>query len=343
MALLDTQPPDFDEADARQLAANLYGIDGNAKSLDSERDRNFRVHTSRQRFVLKIANAAESEQRLICENAALAHARQHDPSLPVPYLIAARDGKTLTEARDAQGRRHLVRLLSYLPGVPLAAITATAALHTQLGMTLGRLASALQDFQHPAAHRAEFIWNLDEVAHIAPLVRHIANAETRAHVEQWLDRYQKTVQPQLETLPSSVIYNDANDHNILVEDGEISGIIDFGDLVLAKRVNDIAVALAYVMLDKPDPLASAVQVLTGYHAYCPLLEAELAVLFDLIALRLATSLCVSSWRGANHPANAYLLVSQQPAQAMLKRFAGMNLKLVRCALRKACGLSPVRI
>ena len=149
------------------------------------------------------------------------------------------------------------------------------------------------------------------------------------------------MQPRLGALRSRVIYNDANDYNILVDDERISGIIDFGDLVLAKRINDVAIALAYVMLDNDDPLEYAAQVLAGYHAHCPLEGQELALLFDLIALRLATSICVSSWRGAAHPDNAYLLVSQQPAQDMLRRLAGMDPDSIHGTFRAACGLASL--
>ena len=49
-------------------------------------------------------------------------------------------------------------------------------------------------------------------------------------------------------LPHSVIHNDANDYNVLIEDGRMSGLLDFGDLVHSATVCDLAIALAYTML-----------------------------------------------------------------------------------------------
>jgi len=60
---------------------------------------------------------------------------------------------------------------------------------------------------------------------------------------------------RLEQPASQHHYNDANDYNILVSHSRrstVSAIIDFGDVVYSATVCNLAVALAYVMLAKPD-------------------------------------------------------------------------------------------
>ena len=64
MSLLQ-QAPGFDNAGAVRLARELYRLDAAASPLPSERDQNFLLTTTAgERFVLKIANAAERVSEL---------------------------------------------------------------------------------------------------------------------------------------------------------------------------------------------------------------------------------------------------------------------------------------
>ena len=58
------------------------------------------------------------------------------------------------------------------------------------------------------------------------------------------------VAPRLDTLPKGAIHNDGNDHNILVLDGEMAGLLDFGDMVSSALVCEVANTAAYCILDK---------------------------------------------------------------------------------------------
>ena len=67
--------PRVDETQAVGLLASRYGLAGTVESLPSYSDQNFRVQTdSGERFVLKIANARESEPLLECQNLVLRRA-----------------------------------------------------------------------------------------------------------------------------------------------------------------------------------------------------------------------------------------------------------------------------
>ena len=48
----------------------------------------------------------------------------------------------------------------------------------------------------------------------------------------------------------SVIHNDCNDHNIIVNEKKAMGIIDFGDMVYSFQVLEPAVCMAYLALNK---------------------------------------------------------------------------------------------
>ena len=95
------------------------------------------------------------------------------------------------------------------------------------------------------------------------------------------------VVPALDHLPHQVIHNDANGHNVLVgDDGAVTGLIDFGDVVWSARVCGLAVAGAYAMQGERTRRARSSPLVRGYHEVTPLRTDELAVLYDLMRTRL---------------------------------------------------------
>ena len=50
-------------------------------------------------------------------------------------------------------------------------------------------------------------------------------------------------------------------------------------MVHSATVCDLAIAIAYAMLDKHDPIAAAAEVVAGYHQVRPLSEAETDALY----------------------------------------------------------------
>src|ERR1700752_3073811 len=103
-------------------------------------------------------------------------------------------------------------------------------------------------------------------------------ADRRPIVERFLAEWEKI---EWNGLRFSVIHNDANDYNVLVREQRVSAILDYGDVVYSATVCNLAVALAYVMLNKADPITAAAQVVNAYHEVHPLNESEIDVLYTL--------------------------------------------------------------
>ena len=342
MSVMESAPPSFGLPDAERLAAELFGLKGQAKALVSERDQNFLIRTpDGGAYVLKIANAAEDAAALEVQNAAMAHLAAQDPDLGVPRVHAATDGSTAVAVKGADGEDHVVRLVSFLPGGLYADAQHGPEQQRSLGAFMGRLDRAFQGFHHPAAHRPDFIWNLDNVEAAFALAEHVEDPEKRALVDRWIESYRARVAPCLAGLRWAAIHNDANDRNLLVADGAVTGLIDFGDMVWGRQINELAVTLAYALLEQDDPMAAAAEATAGYHAAFPLMPQELAVLWGLTAARLTASVCVSSWRAGLYADNDYLLVSQAPAFQLLERMEKINPEIAHFGLRQACGFEPV--
>ena len=338
--------PQIDSAGAARLAAEHFGLRGSATELPSERDRNFLIETETgERAVLKIANEAEDRSVLDLQHAALERIMAADPSSRVPHVIRTTDHRDLVTAELA-GTRHLVRMLNWVPGEPLAEVRPKTIAHFRsLGELLGRIDAALAGFDHPAAHRT-LKWDLAQAGWILGQLDAIGDAGRRGLVERMFRLYQHQVQPVWGSLPAQIIYNDANDYNILVaSEADTSpaavGAIDFGDMVRTARVAEIGIAAAYAMLGAPDPIAVAGAIAAGYDAVNPLGDDELSAIFPLIAARLCVSVVNSALQQRAMPDNSYLTISEAPAWDLLRRLADIHPRLAHYRLRDACGRDPV--
>ena len=341
--------PRLDAAAAARLARELYGVEGAARALTSERDQNFRIEpVAGAAFVLKIANARETAAMLEAQQRAMEHLATR--SALAPRVLATRSGATLTEIPGAGGRRHRVWAVSLLPGVPLSTVRhRSPALLEALGGSIGALSRALADFDHPAIHR-EFHWDLARgrrvIAEYRPLVD---DPVLGAVIDALAGRFDRETAPLLTALRRSAMHHDLNDNNVLVAAATdlasrtrpVTGIVDFGDMVHGYTVADLAVAAAYVMLDADDPLAAAAALVRGAHAAFPLSEAELAALFGLIVLRLCTSACVAAHQRRQRPDNDYLDVSQSAIRRTLPVLARDPLPARGRRVPRRGGVEPV--
>jgi Ser/Thr protein kinase RdoA (MazF antagonist) len=306
--------PTFDIDTATAVAGEHFGIRAFAQTLPSERDQNFLLtNPEGEKFVLKIANALESRPFLEAQNSVLKHLQRQLSFCQ--RLVPATSGEEIATARAANGAIHFVHMVRYLPGVPLADVRphSSALLH-DLGRKLGQLAHALADFDHPAVHR-DFHWDLANGNRVVnEFAQLIASAKLRDLVLKC------RFEPQT-TLRRSVIHGDANDYNLLVDpqSATVTGLIDFGDMVYSYTVGDLAIAIAYVILDKTDPHAAAAEILNGYRGEFELRDDELESLWPLVRLRLAMSVCLAAHQLKQQPENKYLQISQLAIEENLPR------------------------
>src|SRR5687768_8307389 len=297
--------PVFDVEFASRIAEELFGVRARASVLPSERDQNFLLDAAGERFVLKIANAMESRVLLEAQNAVLEHLGTRISFCP--RVVPALNGELISTEAD-----HLVRLVTYLQGMPLAKATHTPELLGDFGRKLGQLDRALADFDHRAVHR-DFHWDLANGNRV--IDEHAGLIEDSSLRELVFEsRFEVTLD-----LRRSVIHGDANDYNVLVDADSVVGIIDFGDMVYSWTVGNLAVALAYVVLGKDDPHAAAAHVIDGYTQEFPLLREEHAALWKLVRLRLAMSVCLAAYQQNQRPENEYLQISQRAITETLPR------------------------
>ena len=352
MSVIAEKRPRFTPEEAAELARSLYGVSGTLSALPSERDQNFRLTAeSGEIFVLKISGAAEQQSILELQHDALDHLGGLIDRTEWPRVCRSKDDNAITRIDGRNGLQHLVRMLTYIEGRPLCETRPhSPGLLRDLGAFLGRLAGALAGFSH-AERQPDLIWNMDNgpevVRRYAGL---IPDAGRRRLVMGCCEAYEGIVVPHLSSLPRQIIHNDANDQNVLVrrahpEDPasselEVAGLIDFGDMTQSCALFEPAVAAAYVMLGKSEPLATAAHVVAGYHGEQPLSDLQLSLLYHCAVMRLCMSVAISAHQQVAEPENTYLSVSEKNAWDLLEKLEGVSPSFAEYVFRDACGLPP---
>ncbi len=312
------------------IASDLFGVTGLVALQEGDRDLNARVGA----YVLKVHAAGVDSGELDFQDTALEHLAG-----TVAASLVPRQRQPLAEPWvNLDGSRRQVRMLDWLEGRVLADVPSqTTELLRSLGRVVATVDLALAGLEHPAQHRHSS-WNLVNIPELARHVSYVEDPNRRTAVEEVIAHHRAVVEPALSRIPGQVIHGDPNDYNVIVrDDGSVRGLIDFGDLMTAPRVCDLAIAAAYAMFRQADPVRGILPMVAGYHEVAPLHPEELAILEPLIRGRLATTLVMSAHERARQPDNDYLLVSQDDAWRVLQLLRAGSADFAHYRFRDACG------
>jgi 4-aminobutyrate aminotransferase-like enzyme/Ser/Thr protein kinase RdoA (MazF antagonist) len=330
--------------EAVRIASETFGVEVLASALPSERDQNFMLRTAAgERFVLKVANSEEDFDFIELQNQLIRFLAGATTDLELPKIIPAKTGAEIASIVACDSQKHFVRLLTWLDGDCFAQVQPhDRKLLASLGRALAQMDAALVRFSHQAAHRS-FYWDLRNAAGARDLVGLLPD-DRQALVKRFFAAWEKI---DWSRLRFSVIHNDANDYNVLVRgstssEHRVSAILDYGDVVHSATVCNLAVALAYVMLDKPDPIGAATQVVAAYQEIYPLTESEIDVLYTLAVTRLCFSVCIAARQTRDVPDNEYLKISNVPAWSLLQKLEVIPFDWPTEVFRYACGMPVVR-
>jgi Ser/Thr protein kinase RdoA (MazF antagonist) len=326
--------PRFTAAQALTIAHEDYGIEGRVTALPSERDQNFLILDARgAKFVLKIANRNDAPELLEFQHQAMRRVAAARCGCRVQEIVRSLDGAELSEILDpAAGVRHCVRVTTWLQGEVLAkCLSRGPGLFESIGSGMGKIDAALRGFTHPAMHRV-LQWDLRH-AGLAREHAELLPPSRRARVERIFAEWETI---EWTRLRHSVIHNDANDYNVLIEDGRMTGLLDFGDLVHSATVCDLAIALAYAMLHEKEPLGAAAAVIRAYHRHNPLTDLERRVLYPLVLARLSASVCYAAHNSSRNPDDAYQVVTEAAAWELLDVLEPHSRDAAFALIRDAC-------
>jgi len=343
-----TEPSEnFSTARAQELAADLWGLSADATRLGGWEDSNFLLRSSEgDAFVLKISPPGAPRTVIDNQAAMLQHLATGELAELVPRIVGTNRGAVVGRAAIEGEPPRWARLLTYLEGRPLVEIDdRPPRLLTEIGRTLATLDLELARFDHPAT-RQTHEWDLMASPELAPFTCYISDPARRAMVASGLDRFSSVVLPRRGELEPGVIHGDANDHNLLVVSDDqglrLSGIIDLSDVLASPIIADLAICVAYLTLDREDPVADATLIIRGYNEVRPLDTLERELLPDLVTGRVLSSVLHAAHGLHRDPENAYLQISAAPMWRWLERMAMNEPHPLGKAVDAATGMEPTR-
>jgi 4-aminobutyrate aminotransferase-like enzyme/Ser/Thr protein kinase RdoA (MazF antagonist) len=332
LSVLETQPPRFSSDEAALIAAEVFGVEGKAVDLGSERDATYLIDNSEGGAVLKISNLGEDAAVLELEQAAIAHVTRVDPELPVARPL---------HERGTHGG-HYVRLFERLRGRTGDASLDDRAVY-EFAATHARVNLALRSFFHPAAGR-ELLWNIGNTPKLRPLLDSIEDTARRELVARVVDTFEREVAPRWLRLRGQIVHGDLTLGNVLLDENDrISGIVDFGDCGYTAQLGDFAIGVASLLRGRPsdDVFRVGRIAVDGYASRLPLEPDELAVFGHLVAARLAMIVAISAWRVRRYPENAdYIQAEDGDSWALLELFDGLGPDIVAVELGAPRRLVP---
>ncbi len=325
-----------------KLLQSEFGLtEIDVKRLNGYDNVNYLVSSTTGKYIFKTYHFSNALFEMVKAENEVLFFLQKNAQNKYPRPIQFSDG-TSVKVIKIEGIEHVCRMLTFLEGELLGDVKHTKKLMESFGHFLAEIDLKLQQFWNPTLAVRQWEWDIQYFTLNENYISDIPNAKDRNTVLYFIQQFKENVLPVAHTLRKQIIHGDANDWNVLARDGEISGIIDFGDVVHTFLINELAIAIAYLCFEKEDPLEWACFVLKSYHNTLPVQEGEIKILYYLIAARLVQSVCGSARSKKTAPNNAYAIISEKSAWKLLYHWLRINPLAAENSFRIATGLPALK-
>lgn len=345
--------PTFTEVQASALVESVFGFKvSKIQPLPSYDDQNFHVRISRTKdttddpvnYVLKISNTESSKTPDLIEmqNHIIMFLRA--AGFPTASVCPTKADNTISLVSIDNGseiKNYLVRMLTYLPGRPIAEVAISHQQLYEVGRLAAQLDKTLEEFHHPKLHllhRENFIWNLKNVPLLEKYMGALSQSRNREIIEQVIRQFKEEVMTKLSHFRECINHGDLNDHNILVDLSksasgdavyQVSGILDFGDMSYGYYVFEVAITIMYMMIESTEPMQVGGHILAGFESVVPLTPVERSALFLLVCSRFSQSLVMAEYSCQLYPENKeYLMITAKTGWKHLQQMFDMGQKAV---------------
>lgn len=310
-------PPAFCNMSLQEEVRNIYGLKGTLEPLAGERDQNHLLQVDDgNKYIVKVAGPDEKRTVVEYQIKALQHIENKNPNLNVPRNLKTLSGQDYTIIRSAAEQDHMMRLLSFVDGIPFGdAYLPSSRVLYDAGQFQGELCVALADFSD-GSEKYFMPWDISQGLVLNPALRVSNHGDVERLIVPLLDHFQNDVLPKVNGLRKQTIHNDAHKGNMLrssLDADDFYGLIDFGDICHAPLIQDISVPLNGLVGSADDPIATGCAYVKGFASAYPLRDEELNILYDLLLLRASLTVQLIDFRILNNDTNMQRLVEYYPS------------------------------
>ena len=312
-----------------------YGLAGRLHRLGGEVAENYRFDTTAgDRFLVKVGEAEQEAEMYLQQYVVSRLTDRLGTTYALPRILDSFDGQP--QLRLPDGKR--LRVQTWVVGRGLGeANPRTETLLRQWGELVGRICLALEGADHPAAHRS-YRWDPSQLP-LTATYDELLEASQQAIARRVVALYDRRFLPLQAKLRKGLNHNDLHESNLIIDaTNRLTGLIDFGDVLVTEKINELAIAGAYACMGFPDPLRALCTLVAACHAIYPLQENEVRVLFPLLLARLLISARMAAFHRHHAPENAYLTASEAAAWELLERLIRLDPDYVAARLYGACAM-----
>lgn len=301
--------PRVDEAWARRVVQESFGLDAVAHQLGGNQDANFliRARDGQPVAVLKVTNPAFGAAEVAVQDDAADRMAAASPELRIAQVLRGDDGvaqRTTVATPDGPAAARLIRFLDGGTLFDQGCLDPRGI--ARLGEVAAKVDLALADITDGDGLDRVLQWDLQYADRTVAALGSSLPAARRAPIESAAARAWDLVAPLVPDLPVQVVHLDLTDDNtVLGGDGLVDGVIDFSDLTRTWTVCELAIAISSVLHHPGAEPASVLPAVRAYHSLRPLSEAEVAALWPLVVLRAAVLVVSGCHQVAVDGDNAY--------------------------------------
>ena len=302
------------------------------KLLNSERDMNFLINiNSKKKYVLKISNSEESRDLLKLQDYVL---KKFSRRISLKNYVPRKMHLSIKAYSDLMGRECYVRILTFINGKMYASVNSNLSLEKSLGCLLGNLSTELQNLNNPSAFR-DFVWDPSKIKWIYKEIN-IFKGKDKVLILKNLDEHNIFVIKNLNKLRHSLTHGDVNNYNLVVNKNKVVGLLDYGDMIYAPTINDLAVSLSYALMNKNNLHETLKNIITSYHKIFPITFDEIYSLMSIVKARLTITVVMAAKQRKKFPNNEYLSISEFDAWNLLYKLDSINPYLFIFLIRDFC-------
>jgi len=249
----------------------------------------------------------------------------------IPTLASADIENNHLTTNTSTSTNHVIRLLKFVEGKLLVDVPITEHLLRDTGSYISRVNNYLKGFSHLGLKNHDSMWMLSSVPNLLQFAYVFEDQPAKLKlVQEIVSAFKNRVESSYGLLEKGVIHGDLNEQNILVQESVpgskefgIHGIIDFGDLQERYYIFELAISLAYLMLQclgtNIDPIQGSAILLAGYSKHRTIPKLELELLRVCVCGRLCQSVVMGQYTYSLDPGNEYLLTTAKAGWELLNR------------------------
>ena len=336
MSIFNSLPPKINQIHLIKWLKFNYSIFHNKKitfkSLNSERDKNFIINiNNKPTFVLKVSNPKESIHLLNLQDFVLTKLNKRSN---IKNFIPKKIHTIIKIYKDELDRACNVRILNFIKGKMYANVNQNKKLEDSLGTLLGHLSKELQNLNNPHAFR-KFEWDPSNISWINKEVK-MFKGKNKEIIIKNIKQHNIFTKNNLNNLRFSLTHGDANNYNLVVNKNKVCGLLDYGDMIYAPTINDLAVTLSYALMNKEDLYSSLKNIITSYNNIFQITYDEIFSLMTLVKARLTITVVMAEKQRKKFPDNKYLSISEKDAWKLLYKLDLINPYLLIFLIRDIC-------